>query len=64
MNRLFSKLEINTLKDSIRNQKNAYTHHTENDADKEKIHELNNLYCAILGVECNMKNSSQERTLK
>lgn len=64
MNRLFSKSEINALKDSIRKQKNAYTHHTDNDVEKEKIHELNNLYCAILGVERNMKKSSKERTLK
>ena len=64
MNRLFSKSEIYSLKDSSRKKKKAYTYHTDNPVNEEEIRGLNNFYNAVLGIEKNMNKSKQEKTLK
>lgn len=62
MNRLFSKSEINALKDSIKKQKNSYAYNSiKSPMEKDKIHELNNLYNAVLSIEHNMKKVNKKR---
>lgn len=62
MSKLFSKSEINQIKNSIKRQKNVCF--SDVDMNKGKIQDLSNLYGAIVGFENKMKNSNSQRTLK
>lgn len=65
MNKLFSKTEMNAIKNSIRKRKDSHIYdNLETPSKDEDIIELNNLYKAVLSIECNMNKSHQERTLK